>query len=410
MRKSWSILLILIAVTLLTSCAGNDANTNPDLPQPVQPPLIAPQEEDPMEKLINSMSLEEKLGQMLIAGIQGYEVSEGAVKLIEEHKIGGFILFGSNIKSASQLTSLVNSLKGSNRANKLPLLISVDEEGGRISRIPKSIKNVPTSEEVGRTRDEEFANEIGKLLAEKVGAFGFNMNFAPVLDINSNPNNPVIGNRAFGSSKEIVRDLGVQTMLGIKQKGIIPVIKHFPGHGDTSVDSHIGLPKVMHDLKRLKAFELAPFEQAIRQGADCVMVAHILLPSIDPDSPATLSKTMITDILRKQLDFQGVVITDDMTMGAIVQNYEIGEAAVQSINAGSDIILVAHQEENVLAVLNAVKAAVEQGSVTEEQIDSSVYRIIKLKQAYQLSDEAVEAVDIKQVNNRIDEVLNRYFR
>lgn len=405
-----AILWTFLALTafMLISCTTID-NNEVDKPEPVQQaPEPKPSEKDPIEEQIASMTLNEKLGQMQIVGIEGYEIDDGAKQMIEELHIGGFILFGSNIKSPEQLLELNNSLKSANSVNKIPLFISVDEEGGRISRISKTIKNLPTNKDIGKINNEEFSYEIGMLLAEKVKAFGFNMNFAPVLDINSNPKNPVIGDRAFGSKAEVVRDLGVQTMLGIRSGGVVPVVKHFPGHGDTSVDSHVGLPSVDNDIERLKNFELIPFEAAIDNGAECVMVAHILLPKIDAENPATLSKTIITDILRKQLKFEGVVITDDMTMGAITKNYDLATAAVQTVNAGSDIILVAHKYENALATMKSLKEAVQAGKITEKRIDQSVYRILKLKQRYNLQDNTIQFVDIEKINQRIRSTLDKY--
>lgn len=194
-------------------------------------------------------------------------------------------------------------------------------------------------------------------------------------------------------------------MKGMQSGGIIPVIKHFPGHGDTSVDSHIGLPVVNKDLSSLRAFELAPFTNAIKSNADAVMAAHILLPKIDPDNPASFSKAIITDLLRNELGFNGIVITDDMTMGAIVKNYSLDNAAVKSINAGSDIILVAHDYNYEIKAINALKKAAVDNVITQDRINESVYRILKLKTKYNLNDTAIESVDVEDINQKIDSAL-----
>lgn len=404
-------LIILISVSVLISCTAKSINNNQNnnIPNPVPPaPTPKPIEKDPIEEQIKAMTLEEKIGQMIIAGIDGYTINENEKKLIQDYHIGGFILFGRNIENPEQLLEINNSLKSENSINKIPLFISVDEEGGRISRIPKEIKNLPSNLEIGKINNEEFSYEIGMLLAEKVKAFGFNMNFTPVLDINSNPKNPVIGDRAFGSKAELVSNLGYQTMMGIKFGGVVPVVKHFPGHGDTSVDSHIGLPSVENDLERLNGFELIPFETAINKGAECVMVAHILLPKIDAENPATLSTVIITNILRKQLNFDGVVITDDMTMGAISKNYDLATAAVRAVKAGNDIVLVAHKYENALLTFHTLNKAVLDGIIEEERIDQSVYRILKLKQNYNLQDNMIQSVDIEKINQRISSTLGKY--
>lgn len=353
------------------------------------------------------MSLDEKIGQMMIVGFDGYAINDYVRTLIRNYHVGGFIIYGYNVENANQLLALNNWLKNTNTANKIPLFISVDEEGGRVSRMPAEIRRIPTNKAIGKIGSGELSYRIGNVIAGELKAFGFNMDFAPVLDINSNPNNPVIGDRSFGSNAQIVSRLGVQTMKGIQAGGVIPVVKHFPGHGDTSVDSHVGLPSVSHDLQRLESFELIPFEDAIRNGADAVMVAHILLYRIDPQNPASLSRIIITDILRNQLNFNGVVITDDMTMGAIVQNYDIGNAAVKSINAGSDIILVSRGYDNEVKVFNALKRGVENGTISQQRIDESVYRILKLKQKYNLKDTLISTIDVNRINSEIGAVVQQ---
>lgn len=361
---------------------------------------------DPIKEKIKGMALDEKIGQMIMVGIDGYDSDNNSRKLIEDYHVGGFVLLNQNVKNTDQLLKLINSLKSANAScNKLPLFISVDEEGGKVDRMPRIIERYPTNEKIGSINNGSLSYNIGKSLADEIKAFGFNMDLAPVLDIKSNPRNTVIGNRAFGSKPDVVSKLGVQTMLGIQSENIIPVVKHFPGHGDTSTDSHKGLPVVNYDLERLKGFELLPFTAAVKNNADAVMVAHILLPKLDSSNPASLSKTMITDILRNQMGFHGVVITDDMTMGAIVKNYNIGESAVKSVVAGADIILVCNGFSNKLSVLDSIKAAVSSGAISEKRIDESVYRILKLKNKYKLSDTSVQSVDINKINSQINSVL-----
>lgn len=273
--------------------------------------------------------------------------------------------------------------------------------------MPDEFEDLPSNQHIGKVNDEEISYKIGTVIAEEIKSFGFNMNFAPVLDINSNPDNPVIGDRSFGLDLDIVSRLGIQTMKGIQSENIIPVVKHFPGHGDTSVDSHIDLPIVNNDFNRLESFELVPFVQAINNNADAIMIAHVFLPKVDSDNPVTMSKVIITDILRNQLNFNGVIITDDMAMGAIVENYDIGDAAVKAVLAGSDIILVAHTYENQMTVISALKKAVEVGKIPEEKIEESVYRILKLKQKYNLTDQQINSINVNELNKKIGDVLNK---
>lgn len=363
---------------------------------------------DPVQEQLKQLSLDEKIGQMVMAGVNGYINDDHSRRLIESYQVGGFVLLKQNVKSSAQVLSLLNDLKAANSKNRIPLFLSVDEEGGRITRMPEEFVKLPSSQRTGEVNNGDFSFEVGSILGEELKEFGFNMDFAPVLDINSNPKNPVIGDRSFGTDSETVSKLGLQTMKGIRSQNIIPVVKHFPGHGDTSTDSHKGLPIVNHDLKRLESFEFIPFSEAVKNHAEVVMVAHILLSEIDVQNPASMSETIITGILRKSLSFSGVVITDDMTMGAITKNYDIGDAAVKSVNAGSDIILVCHDDEKVLAVIDSLKSAAASGKIPMARIDESVYRILKLKHEYSLADYPIASIDVKKINSKINSVLSRY--
>lgn len=407
--------ILLAAILSFTGCSANTADKSPDngkaQSQEVQNPSqsdeqLPVKEIDPIEEQIKSMTLEERIGQLVIVGFEGHAIDDNTKNMIENQHVGGLILFARNVESPGQLLSLMNSLKSTNSKNKVPLFVSVDEEGGRVSRMPAELKKLPRNDAIGKINNGDFSYKIGNILAEETRSFGFNMNFAPVLDINSNPQNPVIGDRSFGSNTQIVNKLGVQTMKGIQAGGVIPVVKHFPGHGDTGVDSHVGLPVVDKDIEELKSFELVPFNEAIWNQADAVMIAHILMNKIDPQSPASLSKTIITDILRKQLNFSGVVITDDLTMGAIVKNYSIADAAVKAVNAGSDILLVCHGYDNELAVIDTLKKAVQNGGITEERVNESVYRILKLKSGYKLVDKIIPSIDVVKINSKISAVLD----
>lgn len=362
---------------------------------------------DSIKERMESMSLDEKIGQLVIAGVDGYENDEHSKQLIQKYKVGGFILFKRNIKNAEQMLSLLNSLKETNSDSENPLFLSIDEEGGKVTRMPDEFNKLPTNKKIGEIDNSELSYKIGSIIGEELNAFGMNMDFAPVLDINSNPKNPVIGDRAFGAEPGIVSRLGIQTMKGIQSQNVISVVKHFPGHGDTATDSHVGLPVVNHTVERLKEFELKPFADAIENNADAVMVAHILLPKLDAENPSSFSKAIISDILRKEMMFDGVVITDDFTMGAIVKNYKIGEAAVKSIQAGSDIVLVCHGFENQVAVIDALKNAAKTGELTEDRIDQSVYRILKLKNKYGISDEAAGGISPNVINEKMSSLFSK---
>lgn len=389
------------------SNSGQGAVSGSDIPEEIQP--STPGDQGNSEKtirLIKSMTLEEKVGQLVMVGVDGYETDTHSELLIKNYHVGGFILFKKNIKDSVQLSSLLNSLKALNASsNKVPLFLSVDEEGGRVSRLPDEIKKIPSCKEIGNKNDSDLSYKVGAILGKELHAFGFNMNFAPVLDINSNPKNPVIGDRAFGNTPALVSRLGVQTMKGIQSQNIISVVKHFPGHGDTSVDSHVGLPKVNHDLERLMSFELVPFIEAIENGADTVMIAHILLPKLDSVNPASLSKPVITDLLRAKMNYSGVVITDDFTMGAITKNFDIGAAAVKSILASGDIVLVCHGFDKQEKVIKALLEAARTGQISTERLEESVYRVLELKRKYSMADLPSGTVDTQSLNSEISGIF-----
>ncbi len=358
-----------------------------------------------VEKMLDSMSMAEKIGQMFVVGFDGTEPGADLKEMIKNRYVGGVILFQRNVKDPGQLLGLNNSIKEINKSNKAPLLISVDEEGGRVSRMPDRFRDMPEALSVGNTKNSGYAYDIGGILAGETAAFGFNTDFAPVLDIWSNPKNTVIGDRAFGKDPETVSGMGIQVMNGIRDGGIIPVVKHFPGHGDTVTDSHVGLPKVDYGMDRLESFELVPFKNAIAEGAEAVMVAHILMSALDNKYPASLSKAVITDLLRDKMGFDGVVITDDMTMGAIAENYSIGKAAVRSVLAGADIILVCHGTESQKLAMDSVEAAVKNGTIPAARIDESVGRILRLKYKFELSDRTIKSVNVEELNKKIEAVL-----
>lgn len=355
----------------------------------------------PIQATIDKMSLKEKIGQLVMVGVDSTSMDRRIKKLIQQQHVSGAILFTKNLESVQQAKQLINNLKKSNANNPASLFIGIDEEGGRVSRMPEEFLSTPASREIGDSADLNWAYHTGQVIAMKVASLGFNINFAPVLDIDSNSNNPVIGDRSFGSSPAKVSDFGITQMKGMQSEQVISVVKHFPGHGDTTSDSHIQLPTIDHPKSRLMQVELLPFQRAITKGADAVMVGHLLVTAYDNDSPASMSKTIISGLLREELDFNGVVVADDMTMGAIQDNYDIGEAAVQSIKAGSDLILVCHDYDNAESVINGIKYAVQADEITEMRIDQSVERILKLKQKYQLTDASIEHVAIDEINQAI---------
>ena len=327
---------------------------------------------------INEMTLDEKIGQMVLSGFNGTDFNGELDTLINDLKVGGVILFSRNIEDSKQLKKLNLDIEEANK--NIPVFISIDEEGGRVNRLAKNIKTFESAKSIGDKGDIKYAYENGKEIGKTLKEYKINMNFAPVLDIYSNSKNTVIGDRAFGNNEKIVETMGIATMQGLKDEDVIPVIKHFPGHGDTEVDSHIGLPVVEKSIDQLYDFEFVPFKKSIESGADAVMVSHILMKQIDDKNPATLSYNLITGILRNDMKFSNVIITDDMCMKAITNRLSVEEASIKSIKAGSDIILIGSDIGKTNSVIEKIKLAVERNEISEKRIDESVYRILKLKE------------------------------
>ena len=368
-------------------------------------------ENDPIKGKIKEMTLKEKLGQLVMVGLDGYSIDDNAKTFISSYKVSGFIFFSRNIESQQQSLELANSLKAFNEDNSnIPLLLGVDEEGGRVSRLPIQYKKLPTNQKIGSINNAEFSREIGEILGQQVNSLGLNLDFAPVMDIMSNPKNTVIGNRSFGNNADVVSSLGLSTHDGIKSQNVIPVIKHFPGHGDTTVDSHVGLPVVTKSLDQLSKLELLPFQAAINNGADVVMVSHILMQKLDSKYPASFSKAIITDLLREKMGFKGVVITDDITMGAVTKNYTLGDMAVKSLQAGSDIILICHDFDKQIEVLNSIISAVKNGEISEQYIDEKVYRVLSLKEKYSVSNSPVASIEVNEINSKLASILQKYVK
>jgi beta-N-acetylhexosaminidase len=329
------------------------------------------------------MSLEQRVGQVFMLGFVGTSLNDTNRSLVQGLHLGGVTLFARNIDNGSQLAKLDADLQSI--AEPVPLFISVDQEGGLVVRVTDGATIFPGNMALGATGDPALARQVAQASATELLAMGVNMDLAPVVDVNTNPLNPVIGTRSFGSTPRLVSDFGTQTIQALQATGVSAVGKHFPGHGDTAVDSHRDLPVVEHSRERLEAVELQPFRAAIQAGVDGIMTAHLYLPRIEPrqDLPATLSKTVLTGLLREQLGYQGLILTDALDMEAIKKDRTAAEAAVEAFEAGADMLLIAgitaddraHLSEGPPALLQAVRS----GRVSEERLNASVLRILEAK-------------------------------
>lgn len=322
----------------------------------------------------------------MVVGFPGKAMTDEVKELIHTYHVGAIILFSRNIGTPEEVYHLTQALQNEAKAAdyERPLLICLDQENGIVRRLGEGATLFPGAMALGATGLPELAYKVSKATGEELKALGINWNLAPVLDVNNNPRNPVIGVRSFGESPTEVAEFGQSAMKGMQDAGVMTALKHFPGHGDTHVDSHLALPMIEHDLERLEEIELKPFRTCIDKGADVVMAAHVHFPAIEPekDRPATLSKYVLTDLLRGKLQFDGAITTDCMEMDAIANTIGTEQGAVEAFKAGSDFIMVSHTHERQIGAIKALVTAVEQGEIDEKSIDQSIQRINRLIDHY----------------------------
>jgi beta-N-acetylhexosaminidase len=328
---------------------------------------------------VNAQSLADRVGSLVIVGFDGRAVSQAPLDLIEA--AAGAALFSRNLESAEQAAELVGRLQDAARAaGALPLIIGIDEEGGTVSRLAGFGTTMPSAMAMGATGDSNLTMRAYGVIGEELAALGVTVDFAPVADLNSNPANPVIGVRSFGDDPASVSNHVRAAIAGLHASGVAAAAKHFPGHGDASVDSHGALPTLAHDAARLSAVEFAPFRAAIEAGVDAIMTAHVSLPSVDPSGvPATLSRPILTGLLREELRFTGVIVTDCMQMEAIAGRYGAGDAAVMAVDAGADLVTFSSSIDSAREAIAALRHAVASGSLDAARVEQSLLRVSALR-------------------------------
>ncbi len=365
----------------------------------ISPVLSDSSESIHIDLVFSNMTDEERVGQIFMPAISPLsgngtqEMTPELQSMLKKIHPGGVILFARDLSSVEQVATLTDALQIEGpvleHGDKIPLFISIDQEGGLINRIPFGPR-MPGNMALGASRSTETTRRVAKTIGDELSSLGINMNFAPVLDVETNQNNPVIGIRSFGSDPNLVAELGDAYIAGMHDAGIICSGKHFPGHGDVDIDSHLGLPLENHSKARMNEVELVPFKSAIATGVDAIMTAHIIFPAYDNTTtllddgtevatPATLSKPILTGLLREELSFDGLIITDAMMMKAIIDNFKTGDAAVRAVRAGADIILY---PDPVDEAYEAVLAAYQSDPEMKARVDESVRRILSMKDKY----------------------------
>lgn len=323
--------------------------------------------------------LRKKLGQMIMVGCSGERIGVSEQVLFEEYGFGGFVLFKRNCGTPRQIHSLCRNLW--THATDHPPLIAIDQEGGAVHRLPYPFTHFPAAAKIGAWQDPGLAYRVGRASASELALVGINLNFAPVLDVNSNPLSP-IGERAFGTDSRSVTVMASAWAHGLKDGGIIPCAKHFPGHGGTDQDSHIALPVVDKSWGELQTVELPPFIEACRSGIEALMTAHVKFAALDPTHVATLSEPILTGLLRHQLGYDGVVFSDDMEMKAVSEYYDPGEAAALALYAGVDIMLFCHDLTKAVAALDFLYGEAERSPALRARVEASQRRIGELKRRW----------------------------
>jgi beta-N-acetylhexosaminidase len=339
-----------------------------------------------VEARLVTMTLEQKVAQMFMVSFYGTHLTEIERDFLADVQPGAVVLFGKNIESPEQVSRLTNDYqKTILDGGEIPLFIAVDQEGGRIQHLQDGFTRFPLPSLWTATQNTELAYQVGEAMATEMRAVGVNMNLAPVADLNTNIDNPIIGRRSFGSDVELVTPILTHFIQGLQDNGVMATVKHFPGHGDTSSDSHIELPIIEHSRERLNAVEFRPFVSAIEAGVDVTMVSHIWFTTLDNEQiPASLSHNIVTRLLRDEMHYDGIIMTDALDMDAIDTVYTAGGSAIQAILAGNDLIAIgAHVGTQTIKMAIAdVVAAVQDGRITESQIDASVMRILTAKEKY----------------------------
>ncbi|CAM3288185.1 beta-N-acetylhexosaminidase [Vagococcus fessus] len=339
-------------------------------------------------------ALKKRVGQLFSVGFEGQIVTDEIKTLIHDYHVGSIVLFSQNITSKSQVMGLTAALQNEAKlaGYERPLLISIDQENGVVSRMPNDVREFPGAMLLGATKEPNNAETSYYYSALELKEMGINWNLAPTLDINNNPKNPVIGVRSFGETKEQVALFGSAAIKGIQAAKVIATAKHFPGHGDTSVDSHLDLPVINTTLEQLRERELYPFEKAIEAGVETIMTAHVYFPSIEENNrPASLSKRVMQELLREELGFNGVIITDSLGMKAIADKYGVAKGAVEALKSGADMAMVSHVYQDQIEALDAVVEAVESGELDNQSIEKSIRRLSELKEKYALKTSSKEA-------------------
>lgn len=363
-----------------------------------------------MEKSVGNLSLVEKVGQMFMIGLDGFTADETIMELVQTYKIGGFVIYENNVQSAEQLLRLINSLKTMNAGNQVPLFIALSQEGGKANVIPSEIRKIPAIKYICEDADKSLVYDVSTHTGRVLKAFGFNMNFWPVLDLGGAVEGKALGDRCISTNPNIVSSYGLQIINGLNAEGIIAVPKYFPGHGTTKnkgVDFVI--PSTKKSLTRLEQADLVPFRSAIDNKVDGLMVGHINLARLNLFAPATMSYRVVTKLLQERYGYQGVIIADNLTSLSVDIQYGVKSSARKAILAGCDLMII-KDAKKVKGVLEDIEKQIKKGNLAPQAIDLRVQKILDLKAKFDLKDEEITEIEIKKLNDEIEELIEKVRR
>ncbi len=355
---------------------------------------------------IKNLSINEKIGQMLMVGMDTTNIKPKLKELILKYKVGGIMLYKKNYKNYEEMISIINYIKEINKSNKIPILIAIDQEAGRVNRMPINFLNLPSQNRLAKS-GEEYIRNSAKISAEMLNKTGINMNFSPVLDIKRFPDNHAIGDRAYSDKIDDIINYGSIYVNSMKKENIIPVIKHFPGHGTVKKDTHFLVTGIKQNLSDLEKTDIFVFKEVIKKGADTMLVSHLRLNSIDRKNPSSMSKKLVSQYIRKKMRYNKVLITDDMRMKGVIVLYGKYQPILKSIKSGIDITLFKYIEND--KIFKKIEKSIEKNKIKEHQINRSVKRILQLKDNYNINDNPIifDKTFVNNINSKIEKIKNK---
>lgn len=363
-----------------------------------------------MGKSVGNLSLSEKVGQMFIIGLDGYEADETVMELIQTYKVGGFIIEERNVKSVEQLARLINSLKSMNAGNEIPLIIATAQEGGRVNMLPSEIRKLPAIKYIVESQDKNLTYEVANLTGRLLKSFGFNMNFWPVLDLGGQVEAKELSDRCISTNTTIVSSYSAQIVTALNDAGIIAVPKYFPGHNTTkNRGSALVIPFTTKSILKLEQSDLVPFKAAIETEIPSMLVGHINLARLNLFAPATMSYKVVTKLLKQKYGYKGVVISEDISSACVDIQYGVKGCARRAILAGCDMLII-KDIKKVKGVLEDIAKQIKNGNLTPQEIDLRIQKILDMKEKFNLKDEEVSEIEVKSLNAEIEGLIEKIRR